>query len=113
VCILRIHLQGRKIVLTTGPDDALEKVDIPSPLERYFGRPIDSSYDSLTYLDYYSNYSTVVQNKSGNLDPDVCQPVNFAQPRKKPILCILNSVHPKDQELFALRLLLRRFPARN
>jgi hypothetical protein len=45
VHVLGIHLPGKKIILTSVPDDALEKIDIPSPLERYFGRPIDSSYD--------------------------------------------------------------------
>jgi hypothetical protein len=43
VCIPGIHLPGQKIVLTHGPGDALEKIDILSRLERYLGRPIDSS----------------------------------------------------------------------
>jgi hypothetical protein len=44
VHVLGIHLPGQKIVLTYEPGKALEKIDLPSPLERYFGRPINSSY---------------------------------------------------------------------
>jgi hypothetical protein len=47
--VLGIHLPRQKIILTSGPSDALEKIDIPSPLDRCFGRPINSSYDQLTY----------------------------------------------------------------
>jgi hypothetical protein len=32
---LGIHLPGQRIVLTSGPGDALEKIDIPSPLEGF------------------------------------------------------------------------------
>jgi hypothetical protein len=42
VHVLGIHLPGQKIVLASGPGDALEKIDVSSPPERYFGRPIDS-----------------------------------------------------------------------
>jgi hypothetical protein len=40
---LGIHFPGQKIVLISGPSDALEQIDIPSLLERYFGLPIDNS----------------------------------------------------------------------
>jgi hypothetical protein len=47
VHVLGIHLPAQKSVLTFGPGDALEKIDIPGRLERYLGRPIDSSYGQL------------------------------------------------------------------
>jgi hypothetical protein len=113
VHVLGIHLPGQKIVLTSWPGGALEKIDIPSPLERYFGRPIDSSYDQLTYIDYHSRYSVGALPASCDVDKDVCEPVRFANPRKNSAICILRSVHPRMHEPFALRLLLRRFPARS
>jgi hypothetical protein len=113
VHVLGIHLPGQKIVSTYGPGDALEKIDTPSPLERYFGRPIDSSYDQSSYIDYHSRYSVDVRPASCDVDKDVSQPVHFASPRKNSAICILPSVHPRMHELFALRLLLRRFPARS
>jgi hypothetical protein len=36
VHVLGIHLPEQKIVLTSGPGDALEKIDIPSPFEKIF-----------------------------------------------------------------------------
>jgi hypothetical protein len=50
VHISGIHLPGQKIVLIYGLGEALEKIDIPSLLERYLGRPIDNLYDHLTYI---------------------------------------------------------------
>jgi hypothetical protein len=113
VHVLEIHLPGQKIVLTSGPGDALEKIDIPSPLDRYFGRLIDSSYDQLTSIDCHSQYSVDARPASCDVDKDVCEPVCFANPKKNSAICILCSVHPRMHELFALRLLLRRFPARS
>ena len=55
----------------------------------------------------------VFQDHEADAFPDVCDPVGLLNERKEPILCIINSVHPKNHELFALRLLLRRFPARS
>jgi hypothetical protein len=103
VQILRIHLLDKKIVSTAGPADALEKVDIPSPLERYLGRPIDSSFDHLAYIDYPSRYSIVDHPTSPDAHPDVCNPVRFRNFRTGPMLCIINSVHPRNHEPFALR----------
>jgi hypothetical protein len=113
VHVLGIHLPGQKIVLTSGPGDALEKIAIPSPLERCFGRPIDSLYDQLAYIDYHSRYSVDARPTSCDIDKDVCAPVRFANPRKNSAICILRSVHLPMHELSALRLLLRWFPARS
>jgi hypothetical protein len=82
VHVLGVHLLGQKIVLTSGPGDALEKSDILSPLEGYFGRPIDSSYDQLIYIDYHSRYYVDARPTSCGVDKDVCEPVRFASPRK-------------------------------
>jgi hypothetical protein len=113
VQILRIHLPDKKIVLTAPPADAVEKVDIPSSLETFLGRPTDSSSDQLTYLEYHSRSFIVdYPTSSPDVHPDVCNPVRFRNLRKEPMLCIINSVYPKNHELFALKLLLRRFPAR-
>jgi hypothetical protein len=113
VHVLGIHLPGQKIVLTSRPGDALEKIDIPRPLERYFDRPIDSSYDQSFFLDCHSRCSVDAHPASCDVDRDVCEPVRFANPKKNSVICILRSVHPRMHELFALRLLLRRFPARS
>jgi hypothetical protein len=105
VHVLGIHLPGPKIVLTFGPGDALEKIDIPSPLEKYFRHPIDNSYDQLTYIDYRYRYSVDTRPASCDVDKDVCEPVRFANPSTNSASCIPRSVHPRMHELFALRLL--------
>jgi hypothetical protein len=74
VHVLGIHFPGQKIVLTSGPGDALEKIDIPSPLEGCFGCLIDSSYEQLTYIDYHSRYSVDTRPASCDVDRDVCEP---------------------------------------
>jgi hypothetical protein len=91
VHVLGIHLPEQKIVLASGPGDALEKIDIPSPLERYFGGPIDSSYDQLTYIDSHSRYSVNARPAFCNVDKDVCEPVRFTNPRQNSAVYILFS----------------------
>jgi hypothetical protein len=113
VQVLNIHLPGKKIVLAAGRTEALQKVDIPSPVERYLGRPMESSFDQLMYIKYHSQYSVDACPKSVDVHPDVCDPVRFANQRKESILCIINAVHQKNRELFALKLLLQSFPARS
>jgi hypothetical protein len=91
----------------------LEKIDVQGSLEKHFGRPIDRSYDQLTYIDYRPRYSVDARPASCDVDKDACERVHFANPRKNSAICILRSVHPQMHELFTLRLLLRRFPARS
>jgi hypothetical protein len=67
----------------------------------------------LTYIDYPSRYSVDARPASCDFDKDVCEPVRFSNPRKNSAICILRSVHSRTHELFALRPLLRRFPARS
>jgi hypothetical protein len=113
VHVIRIHLPGQKIVLIFGPGDVLENIDIATPLEKYFSRPIDSSYEQLIYIDCHSRYSINARPASCEVDTDVCEPVRLASPRKNYVICNLRSVHSRMHDLFALRLLLRRFPARS
>jgi hypothetical protein len=82
-------------------------------LKDIFGHPIDSSYNQLTYIDYHSRYSVDARPASCDGDKNVCEPVRFDNPRKNSAICILRSVHPWTHEPLALRLLLRRFPARS
>jgi hypothetical protein len=112
VQFLGIHLPGKKIVLRAAPVDPVESVGIPSPIEKYLGRPTDSSFDHLTYLDYHSWYFIVDHPTSPDTHPNVYNPVRFPNSRKEQMLCVINFVHPKNHQLFAMRLLLRRFPAR-
>jgi hypothetical protein len=111
VFILGIHLLAQRIVVTSGRADAMQKVDVPSPLERYLGRPRDSGFHHLTYLDYHFRYSVDGHSTSSDVHRDVHEPVRFANSRKELVLCIANTVRPRNHELFELRLLLRRFAA--
>jgi hypothetical protein len=83
--ILGIHPPGQKIVPTSGPVDSGQKIDIPSPLERYFGRPRDNSFNYLTYLDYHSWYCADDHPISSNVRGDVCEPVRFADRENSPV----------------------------
>jgi hypothetical protein len=67
----------------------------------------------LISLDCHSRYSVDTRPASCGVDKDVCEPVRFPNPRNNSAICILRSVHPLMHELFVLRLLLRRFPARS
>jgi hypothetical protein len=110
---LGVHLPDQKVVLAAGRRDALEKVDSPSPLERYLLRPESELLTPVTYADYYARYSVGTRAASARSMTDRGEPPHFANPRRKQILCMLNSVRPSDQERFALRLLLRTFAVRS
>jgi hypothetical protein len=115
VLIFSIHLEGKKVVLAASRADALDRIDIPSPVERYFNRPDGSPYDQLTFLDYHSNYSLEPPKPDSdltNLTLDKCPRPRIVKPRPSPILCMLGAVNVKKTELFAMRILLRQFPAR-
>jgi hypothetical protein len=112
VLILGIHLPIQKIVLTSGPVDALEQVDVPSLLERYCGRPRGSSFDLLIHPEYHSRYSVDDHPAPASVNSDIWERVRVANPRNNPVLSIVNTIHPRNLELFALRPFLRRFAAR-
>jgi hypothetical protein len=54
--LLAVHLEGKKVILVRTKDRGQvdRKLQQPSPLERYFCRPIGSPYDDLTYAQYDS-----------------------------------------------------------
>jgi hypothetical protein len=68
-------------------------------------------FEDLTFLDYYSQYSLETLQRSENSLPDGCPNCRYANARRKPILCMFKNVNPSKHELFALRVLLARFPA--
>jgi hypothetical protein len=110
---LGIHLPGKKVVLAACQSDPLGRVDIPSPLERYLNRCPDVRFDAISYIEDYSKYSVDSRPKGEESWPDRCDTPHFANLRRKPIICMLNTVCPSDPERFALRLLLQTFPARS
>jgi hypothetical protein len=118
VMIFTIQLEGKKVVLASSPSDALQKVEIPSPLERYFRRPRGPPYDPMTFLEYHSNYVSQPLTESSDAtlgcleDVEDGQQPRVVRARRKSILCMLGAVHVANTELFAMRLLLRQFPAR-
>jgi hypothetical protein len=112
VITLGFHLDGKKIVITGLHEDPKKRVDVPSRLERYFGRPEGEEFDRLTYCDYFAEYLVEARRSSGSGIPDQCRPPHFANRRRKPVICMLRTVTPENTEEFALRLLLRHFPGR-
>jgi hypothetical protein len=105
VVVLSLHLPGKKVVLAVDKRQGERKMDLPSRLERYFGRPLGQDFERLTYPEYFGNYilRPVLRSEGGR--SDVCEPPYFVVRRKKPVLAILNSV--------SLRLLLERYSARS
>jgi hypothetical protein len=53
---LGIHLRNQ-VVLASGQREALEQVDVPSPLERYLKRPEGEIFNCLIFVEYYALYS--------------------------------------------------------
>jgi hypothetical protein len=110
---LGVHLPRKTVILAAYKPEALVKVDIPGPLERYLGRSADQSFDHVRCADYYANYSADSKSSSDLSPRDTCQRSHFANQRRKVILCMLNTVSLMNHELVALRLLLRAFAARS
>jgi hypothetical protein len=113
VATLDVHLPGQRIVLSSNREAALERVDIARALESYLGRPRYLGLDELTYLDSDVPSSVDYRGASSSSNHDQGEHVHWANPRKRSILCMLISVHLGHLERFALRLLLRDFPARS
>jgi hypothetical protein len=113
VVALNLHLEGQKVVLVFGQHDEREKVDAPSRLERYFGRPLGAKFEDLTYTQYYSSYTVCGRRTAVSATADLYRPTHFAAIRRKPVLAIINSVNIRATEIFALRMLLARYPARS
>jgi hypothetical protein len=114
VLMLGIHLPDQKIILTRrGGADAREIVDLPSQLERYFGRPGSPEFDLLKYEDYYSQYTVESRRARDTSCPGLGDPVHVANMRKTDCLCMLHEVRACNQPKFAVRILLRPFSARS
>jgi hypothetical protein len=110
---LRANVSGKAIVLTSGRADGRVQVDVPSPGEPYLGCPLGDRYDVVTHVAYYAESSVEFKRRSESSDVDQCQPSHDTNPRRTPILCMPHSVHPRDQDRFAVPLLPRNFPARS
>jgi hypothetical protein len=50
----------------TDKDRADGRLNQPSPLERYFGRPVGSASDELTYAQYFLAFSDQEQGRRGH-----------------------------------------------
>jgi hypothetical protein len=106
VKLLGIRFPGKKLALMTNSADALEKVIPSSSLERYFGRPTDRSYDQSTCVESHTQYSLVDYPTSHNVHRNAHDPVRCTNLRKELVVCLTNSVNPRNHELFVVRLLL-------
>ena len=53
-----VHLQSKNYVVfdSTEQKSRTDAKDRLSKLERYFARPMDTTFDKLKYLDYYEKY---------------------------------------------------------
>jgi hypothetical protein len=101
--------RGKKSHPDGGGTELVEQGDMASPLKTYLGRPQETACDSLTYADYYSEYS--IDNNRRNGDGDACRPTRFSHKHAKPCACMVHAVAPWDRALFVLRLLLQQVPA--
>jgi hypothetical protein len=111
VSTLGIHFSGQKIILIFGRAYTLEKFDVPSSLERWFGVPRDSCFDLVT--DPESRYRHFVDDHptSRTANSDVCEAAQFTNPGKNPVLCLVNAIQPRNHELSTLPRLLRPLAA--
>jgi hypothetical protein len=112
VISLSFHLEHKKIVMTGFHEDPKDRVDFPSRLQRYFGRPDGDEFEGMTDTDYFASYLVEARQHSGAGVPDKCRPSHFAIRRREAVICMLRSLMPDKREEFVLRLLLRYFPAR-
>jgi hypothetical protein len=113
VVLLDIHLPGKKVVLAFDTCEDEAKVDLPSRLERYFGRALGDDFERLTYPESSGSQVLSPQGDAGSGHRDLCNPSYFVNRRKNSVLAVLNSVSIRCLELFALPMLLVRYPARS
>ena len=112
--LLTIHEEGKKkIIFKKGEtaDEIQHKAEnSKSKLERYFCRPNGPEFDHLTYCEYFGRYAVGKDIKGIN---DNGTPKFKVHLKNKKSFCAIKLVNPKNQELFALRLLLQEIPARS
>jgi hypothetical protein len=99
VVLLNSHLPGKKVVLTFDKREGETKVDLPSRVERYFGRPLGDDFERLTYPEYFGSYVLSPQGDAGSGYRDLCHPSYSVNRRKKSVLAGLNSVSIRCLEL--------------
>jgi hypothetical protein len=102
VITLGFHLPEQRIIMTGLGDDPAKRVNLPSQLERYFGRAGSEELTHLKYGEYYAAYLFRAKVRGPDDHPDNCEPVQFAHERENRALCIMRSVLPHQQEKFAL-----------
>lgn len=115
--LIKLHLPGEKMIFIT-PNESEErikkKLDSFSLLERYFFRPIDHLFDSLTLVQYYEKYTIDCLNNTPETFEDVApNNIKIVKKRKNEAVVNLPIIRPSQGDLFYLKLLLIRFPSRS
>ena len=115
IIMISIHLDGEKFIYTSikaTKEEIEKKRSLSSLLERYFLRPKESVFNNLTICEYYSLYSYSPLEKYSEWK-DNGNPSMFISKRNEKVICYLREVNMNNIELFSLRLLLNKFPARS
>jgi hypothetical protein len=96
VISLHIHIENMKVIVTRAYSDPKDRIALPNPLERYFGGPGGQEFDPLPYADYGARYLVQSHSNPSDAAHDTCQPPHFAAPRRKHVLCMIDSVPLRD-----------------
>lgn len=141
VILLHVHLQGEQVVVHD--EDASHEQrrsaanNAVTDLMRYIRRPRGHPFDSLTFLDYFEQFTVQPKQRrkrvnrnqqrgesdddnSDGFDSDDPDPAasdhqdgyqNFVYRRQSPCVCRINFLKPDCSDLWYLRLLLYHIPA--
>lgn len=122
VKVLPVHLDGQRTTMTLDDNPEKQKKFFEttlSPLERYFRRPLDKSFDNITYAEYYEKYS-FNSSESEKSSENFWDEGNSKSENKKNVfkskvdkIVRIESVLPSSNEAFYLRILLLSVPARS
>jgi hypothetical protein len=112
VMILNLHLEGHDR-LTFDVDDGIDATlqKSTSNLVKYFRRPLHPEFNDLTYEQYFAAY--LIGARRTTAAPVTDLNGNNIYARTTPFVAVIQSVHPHNIELFALRRILSRHPARS
>ena len=121
---IHAHLEGEQYVTfpqNATPEERLQiSVASPSELMIYFNRPTQDCFTQLTILDYYEQYT--IKKSKRNEPPPVQAPLGkyldgygnvISRRRHSDLVCRITFQNPAVGDLFYLRLLLHRIPARS
>jgi hypothetical protein len=72
--VLAIHLEGKKVILNRRRNHGLEVLDLPSPLERDFGRPMSAEFDFMPFTVYSAGSIVGVRPSHPESKKDKCYP---------------------------------------